>query len=159
MILQTGFKRKTLNKITYMQLFLPLLLMALFHSNLVCSQTVIYSFDANGSRIEKKLSSINPNKAMSQQDNDSAMTLLPEVASFVVYPNPTSTFITIEPLDKAKESEFSVTIFDKLGKTVYDQIKILTQYASINISSLTSGIYTLKIISQEKINIFEIVKQ
>ncbi len=142
-----------------MKLYHLIILLVLLQIGIAKSQTIIYSFDANGSRIERKVSLINPNGSNTQTDIDSTKTHLSEEASFNICPNPSSSFITIETVHYDVNNEYSVTIFDKNGRKVYVQAKIRSQYSLVDISFLSSGLYTVKIFSRKKVDVFEILKQ
>jgi YHYH protein/Secretion system C-terminal sorting domain len=89
-------------------------------------------------------------------DTASAVSTVPAKLGTEIYPNPTNQylFLYIEPI---ASNDFTVSIIDMAGKTVYVQHNIQPTISySINVATLPSGTYTLlirnkQIISSQKI--------
>ncbi len=76
---------------------------------------------------------------------------------FLIYPNPVSTNFYIKFKDIIRNAE--IYLMNQLGETIVKKIILNTDHASIDISSLTNGIYILKTISENEILTAKIIKQ
>jgi serine protease AprX len=72
-----------------------------------------------------------------------------------IFPNPTDRIIYFEL--PSNEMEFSVQLYDILGKHVFE-LYINFEQRQIDISSLSSGIYIAKVQSKELSKSFKIIK-
>ncbi len=90
--------------------------------------------------------------------SSNALNIKEESKTFInVYPNPIKNALTIKGLFKTKSN---VTIFDKLGRIVYDNaIGAGNVQTSIDMSNFDNGIYILQINSEKNKYIRKIVKQ
>lgn len=75
-------------------------------------------------------------------------------SNFSVYPNPVNDLLTI---DAGNVENTSVSVFNILGAKVLEQNELVNN--TLNVSSLTSGIYLLNIVQANKTQIIRIVKQ
>lgn len=73
-----------------------------------------------------------------------------------VYPNPVCDELIISLPDK--ENTYKISVYDITGKIVFDKIDLL-ENSNINFSSLQSGIYTVKAMSNDKCLSAKIVKR
>ena len=82
------------------------------------------------------------------------------VNSFKIYPNPAHDYLKIISLPEVPF--YKIEIYDITGKRISaDSLQmpvILTKTTSINISSLTAGVYFLRLISESDIDIIKFVK-
>ena len=74
-----------------------------------------------------------------------------------IYPNPTNHSLTVD--FKNKQSVEKIILMDLQGKIVFETSEILTTKATIDMSRLTSGIYTLSVISSNNKEIYKVVKE
>jgi hypothetical protein len=77
--------------------------------------------------------------------------------SIQVYPNPAKDFITIK-FENNYDSTLEIEIFNNLGQKVIKQ-KIDSNQKIISLESLKAGIFVLKIISENKLKTFKIIKE
>ncbi len=80
-----------------------------------------------------------------------------ENATFLVYPNPTNSFVTISGKNNSELID-SVVITDISGKTIQTK-SINTVNAKIDLSDLSNGIYFAKVKSGNNLSIVKIIKQ
>ncbi|MGH2667435.1 choice-of-anchor L domain-containing protein [Flavobacterium sp.] len=81
-----------------------------------------------------------------------------ELASgFVVYPNPSNSFVTVSNASKAVITE--INILDSNGRKVESQKRETVSDVTLNISKLNSGVYFLEIISAEGKTVKKVIKQ
>lgn len=78
-------------------------------------------------------------------------------AVFTAYPNPTQGFVTIALKDQANTID-SVQVNDVLGKTVQSKT-VHDSTAVIDLSSLSKGIYFIKVLSEGLEKVLKVVKQ
>lgn len=79
---------------------------------------------------------------------------IPETSNdFLVYPNPAKDFITIEGLQDG-----AVEIFNSAG-AILIKSEVLRTPAKINISRLPEGIYTLKVITKDKVVTKKVIRE
>lgn len=77
---------------------------------------------------------------------------------FSVYPNPTTSFVTLKILE-IELTQLSFTLFDLQGKLLYER-KVAQSSTSIDLESYESGIYILNILDQNKLlKSFKIIKK
>ncbi|MDG1334105.1 MAG: S8 family peptidase [Crocinitomicaceae bacterium] len=73
-------------------------------------------------------------------DNVSVPTI--EEAQVSIYPNPTAGVLTISGLENSNET-IEITLFDNLGRRVFNETKIVQTEMSLNLASLNKGMYHL----------------
>ncbi len=78
-----------------------------------------------------------------------------ESSAVLIYPNPTNDFLTIESTERYKGAKFE--ILDLTGQPVLAVLNI-TEDSRIDISSLSGGVYCLRIITPSKIYSAKVVK-
>ena len=94
----------------------------------------------------------NCSKAMLSGDN--SFTLKNEKSTFLIYPNPTSNIITIY-----SESDFhTIEIVDLFGRVLHSQINSENNI-TIDVSKFCSGIYFIRIISNNSASVQKFVKK
>jgi len=77
-------------------------------------------------------------------------------AEISLYPNPTSSTLTV----RANELISAVEIIDLTGKIVQTQSNIFNEQVVLNVNSLSSGIYFLRLTNQqEEISYKKFIKQ
>lgn len=77
---------------------------------------------------------------------------------FSVYPNPTTSFVTLEILE-IELTQLSFTLFDLQGKLLFER-KVAQTSTSIDLESYESGIYILNILDQNNLlKSFKIIKK
>ncbi|WP_299681251.1 T9SS type A sorting domain-containing protein [uncultured Dokdonia sp.] len=64
-----------------------------------------------------------------------------EIANFAVYPNPATSVVTLENIDV----DATITVYDTLGRTVLFFTNDTTERYSIDISTLTNGLYFISV--------------
>lgn len=62
----------------------------------------------------------------------------------LVYPNPASNWLTVSVINKPT-GNINIEIFDLRGKRIFAENKLLTNDNTLNVSSLSNGIYILKL--------------
>lgn len=78
-------------------------------------------------------------------------------SSIKIYPNPTKDFLNIE-LDILNNNSTKLQILNSLGQIVSEE-KIKDPKSKINLSQLSSGVYTLKIFTENDYKTFKIIKK
>jgi len=79
----------------------------------------------------------------------------PENSSLILFPNPSSNSITIQA-----ESAFNkVEVFNFLGQTVLTQLNTQIYLTTLNVSNLNSGIYFVRIETENGVTVRKFVKQ
>jgi hypothetical protein len=79
-----------------------------------------------------------------------------ESFSLVVYPNPTTSFVTI---NLAQIESFSYQLLSLDGKLVASQIDVTTDQFEIDLSNQARGVYSLKVYSEDKSYTLKLIKQ
>jgi hypothetical protein len=79
-----------------------------------------------------------------------------ESFSLVVYPNPTTSFVTI---NLAQIESFSYQLLSLDGKLVASQIDVTTDQFEIDLSNQARGVYRLKVYSEDKSYTLKLIKQ
>ena len=76
------------------------------------------------------------------------------------FPNPSNGEFTLR-FKLPNSNEFKILIYDQLGKTVYEEVRMgeLEYNGSINLSSLENGSYFLQIIQTDKTYSRKIIKE
>ena len=74
-----------------------------------------------------------------------------------VYPNPTSTIINVK-MNTTLINNATLELYDATGKLITQQ-KVVNEYSSLNLNGLANGIYSVRIITDNKQTIKRIVKQ
>ncbi len=78
---------------------------------------------------------------------------------FQIYPNPTEDLLIIELKDRPKE-RFTVKLFSISGKLILTRpIKPYSTLNYINLSSIQSGTYILKILDNNRMRTFKLIKK
>jgi len=78
--------------------------------------------------------------------------------SISVYPNPTSGLVNVILTSELSKNS-TIEVYDAIGKLVVKQV-LTNETNAVNISNLTNGIYTFKIVNNSNlIKIGKIVKQ
>ena len=72
----------------------------------------------------------------------------------VIYPNPTSGALTVESASPIRE----ITVYDLSGRVVVAAQNFAPQQYAINVSSLHSGIYLLKAVTDSGVQTARFVK-
>jgi len=80
-----------------------------------------------------------------------------QVNNVIVYPNPTKDELYIKRNNNFSDV-LTIDIFDISGKTVFKN-KISKEESKINIHSLPTGLYFLKVSSKENSNTIKIIKK
>ena len=75
-----------------------------------------------------------------------------------VYPNPTTSTINIQSFD-SQANEITVEIHDIAGRTLLSQQSDHSDHIQIDLSKLPSGLYFVKLTSEQYTHIYKIVKQ
>ncbi len=73
-------------------------------------------------------------------------------SEFIIYPNP-SNGLFIVSLKNKTTSIASISIFDVLGKTIYNKNNVNTFEENISISDIKSGVYIMELVTNEKVKI------
>lgn len=146
-----------------------LLLIFLVNKKIVMSQTIPgtkleYTYDANGNRIVRTkinvllLSKFNIADTISKKKEIPKEDLLSNF-NIVVGTNPTNSNITIELKSSSTntQNEFEYTITSSSGTLLLNN-KVFSKTTNIDLSGLTDGLYLLKLVSNNKIYIYKIVK-
>lgn len=119
------------------------------------AQTIVFSYDAGGNMIERKLQVI-PGGRLGNfgAPNDTTNS---EPINFKVFPNPTNTSITIAGELPPNIGEAKVYLLN-VGGQVLKQDVYIGQSKSLNVQDLKSGIYFLELIySQKKKSTYKII--
>jgi hypothetical protein len=74
--------------------------------------------------------------------------------SFSVYPNPANDIITIAGTKGIK----AYSLYDLAGKIVTSEVMVNTGSTTINVTSLTSGLYFLKIATETGFETYKVIK-
>ena len=82
--------------------------------------------------------------------NDNSNTYKSAVCSVKTYPNPFSGQTTFEIINEKANAEYSVDIYDMLGKHVKSMKDIYDNTFTLSAKGLESGIYTYKVLDSEK---------
>ena len=102
------------------------------------------------------------NSIQSVQMPVSAESLLPEVAEVLsadVAPNPAKNILNIKPTGLQKNKQLSVSIISSSGIIIQTkQFSSSTQTIRLNLSSLVSGVYTIKLVNGDKVLYKQFVK-
>jgi hypothetical protein len=126
--------------------------------SLVISPTVTTSYTVNGTAANgcQGSNTITQNVSPCTGINNLASTI--QNVSFLVYPNPTNDILNIK-LDLTNESNTSIQLVNALGQVIISK-NASQEISSLNVSSLTSGIYFVKLIQNGKVlDVKKVVKQ
>ena len=70
--------------------------------------------------------------------------------SVKVYPNPTSNVVTVE-FDNLTGDNFTVSLYDNLGRLVYEKTNITTNKFEFDINNLKSGAYHYQLVTENQL--------
>lgn len=77
---------------------------------------------------------------------------------WAISPNPTTNYINIQSFDY-QTNKTNIEVIDMAGKPILTLQEELTENYRLDVSSLTAGIYLLRLTSGQNVNTFKIVKQ
>jgi hypothetical protein len=80
-----------------------------------------------------------------------------DLSAITIYPNPSSNILNID-LSSANEEVKSISIVDITGKLIQTIDVLENTYISLNVSSLASGLYHIKISSASNSIVRQVVK-
>lgn len=149
------------------QYTMVLLALTMFSAKLIGQTTAAnklsYGYDNNGSRISRVktevliFSKFNPNELITKKnpETDSAQVSF----SVKVGPNPTSKLVTVQLETNTNKSNtsFNYTLTTNAGALVYTST-VLANNTTIDLSSLTDGLYLLKLTANNTTYLYKIIK-
>lgn len=107
---------------------------------------VVFTYDAGGNMIERKIQIINPNARINPSYGNE---IKDSTISFKIYPNPTNDFINIEGRLSENETQSKVFLRNNNGMLVREETYDGT-FKSIKVSDLAAGIYFVEIKYEKK---------
>jgi hypothetical protein len=145
-----------------------LLLFFLLIPKILCSQEVVFSYDANGNRISRRLivtpvdttqknSSLNLKKLNNSEELKAKETDESEV-KIAIYPNPSKGFLRVDIVNMPIEAKSELRVFTIKGNQILIQ-KNLEGISEINLSGFKNGTYILKILIDNRSYTYKVVKQ
>ena len=108
----------------------------------------------NKTGIVETINNVTPNQAITiQEGNGILSTSNEELQGFSIYPNPSEGGVF--NFSKINNDSYSVQVFDISGRMVFSQSQVEN---TIDLTSLTSGVYLAKIKNGEKIKTIKLIK-
>jgi hypothetical protein len=146
----------------------------LIHVISIFGQHVEFTYDENGNRLTRTLVTlksatikfpITDTKALQSTDNSLTSNLGKEnqqkqgdgQITPLVYPNPTKGLIKIEIQNLTNSSTTEVILYDLSGSKLFSE-KNLENYSEIDISKYKDGFYILRIIVDDKVFDWKVIK-
>lgn len=149
--------------------FAVLIIVLCFIQTTLLGQTTIgtklqYTYDANGNRTTRTiltvtlLSKFNPDDTINQK-KETSIDKAQSAFNVIVGPNPTSCNITIELQSNSNTTinEFEYTITSSSGALLLSN-KVNAKNSIIDLSGFKDGLYLLSLTTNNKTNIYKIVK-
>lgn len=125
----------------------------------VFSQSIVFTYDANGNRIKRELTSglWKTSNTIKGEEDKSADSLFAEALKIKVYPNPAKEYLTVN-LGSIDETQSTISLLDINGKEIYTQVTTLNQL-QVDVSHIAPGTYLLKVTRGENFVMYNIIKQ
>lgn len=128
--------------------------------NTIFAQTKVqYAYDANGNRIQRKLivgpSSMRMTNTTTKDEEETKKTSLQEGIS--VYPNPVTDKVVLSIKDFNPSERNMMSLLDSKGNEMLSQ-KVTQNQSEMDVSKLTSGIYYFKVIKNQQMLYYKLVK-
>ncbi len=128
------------------------------------AQTISYTYDACGNRIERKVISLLKsghvtdtvkNESYKQETFEDQL----GEQKILIYPNPVKEDIKIEFQGKIPETSATVFLYNQTGKLLKSQVVGQNTSLNINLSGYPAGIYILRLSMQDKVSEWKIIKE
>lgn len=113
-----------------------------------------FHYDAAGNRVKRELFIDCPGCKTNIVEKDSLGAI-----AVTIYPNPTEGHLTVNIDSKSAESLTHIYVFDLAGKMLIQKQVVNTGSADIDLTDHATGIYLLKLRSEEKTSEWKIIKQ
>lgn len=120
------------------------------------AQSVSFTYDKAGNRTGQTVFNFNKAKSKSQTPDSTAINDQLGQQSIKFYPNPTKEYLGIESVGST--TDIQVVIHDSNGKLVVKTVAG-SGFSSINLSSLPSGWYLLRLNNGSKTKEYKIIKE
>jgi hypothetical protein len=78
----------------------------------------------------------------------------PTLTQLSIFPNPSHNFINIVGVDDVKQ----ITLYDALGKTVYRNTEITNHQIRVDLTTISKGVYFLKVQAENKTETYKVIK-
>jgi ABC-type metal ion transport system substrate-binding protein len=101
------------------------------------------------------LAAVNDEKKGSPLKEDS----FHENASVIVYPNPTTGLCKLKPISFKDDASISIEIFNIWGSCIYRSENHAVENKQLDISHYQPGMYILRVMIGDKLEIVKIIKQ
>lgn len=117
------------------------------------SQTITYSYDACGNRINREI-------ILSRSINTSEKTFEEKLSenTIIIYPNPTEGLLKIEIKGWEQSENQSISVYNSNGGLINNTI-ITSSITEIDLSECANGIYILTITYNNDISNWKIIKK
>lgn len=133
-------------------LSIPLLIFASLSAS---PQTIHYSYDQSGNRISREIvmtpQNIPSNETASVNED------VIDNRKLNIYPNPTYGILTVEIRGYENSDNCGISIFNKAG-TLITEIKLDSHIATIDISDQPADLYLMRIIINQSVSTWRIIK-
>jgi hypothetical protein len=94
----------------------------------------------------------------SKQETHNTNTAMNRFESIKVFPNPLNNTLNIYTTGMQKNKPLTMSVISSLGVIVIKQSTVVTDVIRINVSHLASGVYTLRVISNDKLSYRQFIK-
>ncbi|NJK93543.1 MAG: T9SS type A sorting domain-containing protein [Bacteroidales bacterium] len=128
------------------------------------AQTISYTYDACGNRIERKVISLLKSGHVTdtvKSESYKQETFEDQLGEqkILIYPNPVKEDIKIEFQGKIPEISATVFLYNQTGKLMKSQVVGQNTSLNINLSGYPAGIYILRLSMQDKVSEWKIIKE
>jgi hypothetical protein len=128
------------------------------------AQTISYTYDASGNRIERKVISLLKSGHLtdttkSESFKQEALEDQLGAQKILIYPNPVKENLTIEFRGKVPASHVTVYLYTQTGRLLKSFVAGDNVSSSVNLSGYPAGIYILRLSVQDKVSEWKIAKE
>lgn len=124
------------------------------------AQTIFsFGYDASGNRLTRTITLKSASISKDSVELKKALTPLDDqigLNKVRIYPNPTKGLLGVE-IPNLGDIPSNLQIYS-LGGTLLQQVRIVTEYAEIDLSNQPTGIYVLRISIGDKTSVWKIIK-